>query len=51
MPRLLCAELLQVELEAARTLFRIDTYQIDDIQAPQLIANVSIQHPVEPQPT
>jgi hypothetical protein len=49
--RLLCAELLQVESEPARTLFRIDTYQIDDIQAPQLIANISIQHPVDPKPT
>jgi hypothetical protein len=51
MARLLCAELLQVESEAARKLFRIDTYQIDDIQAPQLIANISIQHPVDPQST
>jgi hypothetical protein len=40
--------LLEVESEAVRTLFRIDTHEIDDIQAPQLIANIWIPHLVDP---
>jgi hypothetical protein len=43
--RLLCGELLQVESAGVRRLIRIE---IDDIQAPQLIANIWIQHLVDP---